>query len=157
MMDSLSNKDDRGTSQALGSLPPVRGKQQHVAIAGHQHPAQQDPSGSRRGQGEHTKLSPSPLKMDSVGFGYNVTPIPRKAAVPRLSARHRPPAPAASAAAHPRLEDLPDGGGNASKSEAGQAASTARRVKVKPYHTGNRQLFNLSLLRTSTHEWERDK
>ena len=103
--------------------------------AGLRHPSVKPPSARRRGI---TLPLPPPL--------------------PPSASHHRPTARAAAAAAAAGPSPVPSHGGSSGNPGRQSPESTPPpRVKVKPYHTANRQLYNLSLLRTSTQEFERDK
>lgn len=99
------------------------------------------------------------------------TTLRQTSAAPRLSAGRRRllhppppvPPPLPSGASHQASANTGAAAGPqpiifaSHDSSGGPGSAPAPRVKVKPYHTANRQLYNLSLLRTSTQEWERDK
>lgn len=40
---------------------------------------------------------------------------------------------------------------------APDTANSANHLGIRPYHTTHRKLFNLSLLKSSTHSWEQDR
>lgn len=88
------------------------------------------------------------------GIGEKILPVANKTVASRLTGRPRPPPLLSSKTV---ALPLPTTVGSASDSEYRPKPVDSSSVKFKPYHTAHRQLFNLSLLRTSTHEWERDK
>jgi len=124
---SKSSKAYQTTSQSMVENPPVLGRSQKSTLA-----CDKDPKNTR---GPKTSR-----RIDASSRGEALLLPRKKTSTPRLTGRQSPSPPGRTTATALTVKE-----------------GSASVVSFKPYHTSHRQLFNLSLLRTSTHEWERDK